>query len=82
MFAIGKTKPLNMKKGSTKKKVVIMACCCVEEIVDMNSPIPRVLNRNKQVPKKRRAALPRKGIENQKTAKMITKTICACAIRI
>ena len=58
MLAIGKTKPLSMKKGRMKKKVVIMACCCVAEMVDMNSPIPRVLKRKRHVAANRRDRLP------------------------
>jgi hypothetical protein len=42
-----------MKKGRMKKKVVIIACCCVFDTVEMKSPIPRVLNRKRQVARKR-----------------------------
>ena len=68
MLATGKTKPLNMKNGSRKKKAVIMACCCVAEIVEINSPMPKVLNKNRLVPKNMSETLPLNGIENQKTA--------------
>jgi hypothetical protein len=46
MFSIGNTKPESSIIGSRKKNVdVIIACCCVAEIVDTNSPSPRVVSR-------------------------------------
>src|SRR5438874_13690859 len=47
MLRIGKAKPLNMNAGVEKKNDDIMACCCVCEMVDRNSPAPRVVIRNK-----------------------------------
>ena len=75
MLAIGNTKPLSIKNGMMKKKVVIMACCCVAEMVDMKSPIPRVLKRNRQAAAKRSNRFPSKGMENQKMAKVMTMII-------
>ena len=49
MLAIGKTKPLSMKKGRMKKKLVIMACCWVRETVEISSPIPSVLSRKTEL---------------------------------
>jgi len=51
MFSMGKTKPLNMKRGRMKKKVVIMACCCVAEMVHINSPRPKVRIMKRSAPK-------------------------------
>src|SRR3989304_4249530 len=75
MLAMGKTKPLSMKKGRMKKKVVIMACCWVEEMVEIKSPTPRGLKRKKQEATKSRATLPARGRLNQKRAKRVTATI-------
>ena len=62
---MGKTKPLSIKNGRMKKKEVIMACCLVADIVDIKSPIPKVLSKNKQVAKNNSKILPFKGISNQ-----------------
>ena len=82
MFETGNTKPLNINIGRIKKMVDIIACCWVEEIVEMNSPIPRVLSRKRQVPANRSHALPLKGIVNQNIAKTITIIIWTWAIMI
>jgi len=65
ILAMGNTNPLSIKNGTTKKKAVIMACCLVEEMVEMKSPMPSVLNKNKQAASKSSRKLPLKGISNQ-----------------
>ena len=82
MLAMGKTKPLNMKKGRMKKNTVIMACCCVAEIVDMNSPVPRVLKRKRHAAATRRRKFPLSGMENHMMAKVITITMSVMVIMI
>jgi len=82
MLSMGNTNPESMKKGTMKKNVVSMACCCVADIVEMKSPIPRVLRRNRHTPRNMRTALPRMGMSNQKTAKRVTATIWAIEIRM
>jgi hypothetical protein len=62
IFEMGKTKPLSMNAGRRKKNVVIMACCLVDEIVDIKSPIPKLLKRKTHVAKKRSVALPANGM--------------------
>ena len=82
MLAMRNTKPLSIKNGSMKKKTVIMACCCVAEMVDMNSPIPKVLKRNRHVAPIRRREFHLSGRENQKMTKVITIIMSVWVIMI
>ena len=82
MLAMGKTNPLNMKKGKMKKNTVIMACCWVAEIVEMNSPVPRVLKRKRHAAATRSRKLPLSGMENHTIAKLMTIIMSVWAIMI
>ena len=62
MLRIGNAKPLSMNAGSAKKNDAIMACCCVREIVERNSPAPRVVIRNSTAEKNSSSTLPRNGM--------------------
>ena len=45
IFAIGYAKPERSIDGKTKRKTDIIASCWVEDMVEINSPIPRVVNK-------------------------------------
>ena len=45
MLEIGKLKPESVNGGLTTKKLVANACCWVEQIVEINRPIPSTLRR-------------------------------------